>query len=84
MASGPGFKSNYSFDDPLEMINLYSLFCHLMDIKPSSTNEGSVNQVLHILSSQQPNEANDDTILTTTDYLTTFSSHSIETGKFFT
>lgn len=79
IASGPSFKSNYSFVDPIEMINLYSLFCHLLKIKPSSTNEGSVEQVAHILSSSKSlNSGNDDT----TEKSTTFSDHSTETGKF--
>lgn len=59
MASGPGFKTNYTFEDPIEMINLYSLFCHLLQVQPSSTNEGSVKEVAHILSSKSSSTGND-------------------------
>ena len=59
MASGPGFKKNYTFEDPIEMINLYSLFCHLLQVQPSSTNEGSVKEVAHILSSKSSSTGND-------------------------
>lgn len=78
IASGPGFRSNYTFEDPIEMINLYSLFCHLLRIKPSSSNEGSVEEVAHILSLQTLSSGNDDTSSETTPS----TAHSTETGKF--
>ena len=66
------------------MINLYSLFCHLLNIPPSGSNEGSVEEVAHILSSQSRNAAaNHDTKDVLTDPSVTLSDHSTESGKFF-
>lgn len=88
MASGPGFKTNYTFEDPIEMINLYSLFCHLLQVQPSSTNEGSVEEVAHILSSKSSSPGNDHVSNDhvgnddTADSSSKTKTNSTETGTF--
>ena len=49
LAAGPGFKENYSFTETVDMINMYSLFCHLLEIDPSPNN-GTLERVGHFLS----------------------------------
>lgn len=49
-ASGPSFKASYEFEQPFELVNIYPLACHLLNITPSPNN-GSLNNVKHLLAS---------------------------------
>ncbi|XP_067128620.1 ectonucleotide pyrophosphatase/phosphodiesterase family member 5-like isoform X1 [Centruroides vittatus] len=48
-AVGPYFKQNYVINN-LDSVNIYSIICHILDIKPSAHN-GSWKDVSHILTS---------------------------------
>ncbi|KAI1304656.1 Ectonucleotide pyrophosphatase/phosphodiesterase family member 5 [Halotydeus destructor] len=47
-AAGPAFKRNYTIEEPFELVNIYTLACHLLDIE-EAPNNGSLGNVEEIL-----------------------------------
>ena len=52
IAHGPAFKKNY-FAEPFDIIDIYPLMCHILEIEPHHHN-GSLSNINHILLNQEP------------------------------
>lgn len=59
LANGKSFKSSYKSNDPIRLIDIYSLLCHILNVT-ANPNNGSFNQISHILRNEPYVSNNDD------------------------
>lgn len=58
MAQGPAFKQGYK-TGPIDMVDIYPLICHLLDIEPLPNN-GSLDRIAHLLKASPASKSHAD------------------------
>ena len=54
MAKGPGFKNDGNTYPPVEIVDMYALFCHLLGIDPKEHHDGVWDRIRDFLRNSAP------------------------------